>query len=291
MVVFIFENSYFFDNQIISRYICCCRNTVNFKKIIFKSTKDLEDTKILWSKSPFSIPSLVLNNHGETLLPADWQYLPLLTVMSKHNEDRASDFDKEVIKSCLLWVRIMNQCIGIKSAVFCYSRLATAFLAASDLFLDPEINSLLKWSLKDIVSCKKSLVFKNSRLPGIDSFEDFYSELVQQYQAVSYGDPLFALMILIPITKGNNVKLSTKFWIDHMESLRSVTLKVEDLPTPLTIQHFIDHTDDKEILSAQVKAIASKMITPSRNPLLFNIAEANIKASKNEEFIKIIENL
>ena len=262
-----------------------------YKKIIFKSTKDLEDTKMLWSKSPFSIPSLVLNNHGETLLPADWQYLPLLTVMSKHNEDRASDLDKEVIKSCLVWVRIMNQCIGIKSAVFCYSRLATAFLAASDLFLDPEINSLLKWSLKDIVSCKRSLVFKNSRLPGIDSFEDFYSELVQQYQAVSYGDPLFALMILIPITKGNNVKLSTNFWIDHMETLRSVTLKVEDLPTPLTIQHFIDHTEDKEILSAQVKAIAAKMITPTRNPLLFNIAEANIKASKNEEFIKIIENL
>ena len=283
------------DNQSNFRSIENLQNLKDvYKKIIFKSTKDLEDTKMLWSKSPFSIPSLVLNNHGETLLPADWQYLPLLTVMSKHNEDRASDFDKEVIKSCLLWVRIMNQCIGIKSAVFCYSRLATAFLAASDLFLDPEINSLLKWSLKDIVSCKKSLVFKNSRLPGIDSFEDFYSELVQQYQAVSYGDPLFALMILIPITKGNNVKLSTKFWIDHMdhmESLRSVTLKVEDLPTPLTIQHFIDHTDDKEILSAQVKAIASKMITPSRNPLLFNIAEANIKASKNEEFIKIIENL
>ena len=76
-----------------------------------------------------------------------------------------------------------------------------------------------------------------------------------------------------------------------METLRSVTLKVEDLPTPLTVQHFIDHTEDKEILSAQVKAIAAKIITPTRNPLLFNIAEANIKASKNEEFIKIIENL
>ena len=71
--------------------------------------------------------------------------------MAKHNEDRASEIDKEIIKSCLIWVRIMNKCIGIKSAVFCYSRLATAFLAASDLFLDPELQTLIKLSLKDIL--------------------------------------------------------------------------------------------------------------------------------------------
>ena len=245
---------------------------------------------MLWSKLPFSLPCQVLNNHGETLLPGDWQYLPLLSVMSKQNQDCATEIDKELIKSCLIWVRIMNKCTGIKSAVFCYSRLATAFLAASDLFLDPEINALLKWSLKDILTCKKSLVFKNSRLPGIDSFEDFYSELVQQYQAVSYGDSLFALMILIPITKGNNAKLSSIFWVDHMESLRSVTLKVEDLNS-LTIQDFVDHTGNQELISAQVKAIASKMITPSRNPLLYRIAEANIKATQNEEFMKISQNI
>jgi hypothetical protein len=47
-----------------------------------------------------------------------------------------------------------------------------------------------------------SLKFDDS-IPGIDSFSDFYFQLVDQFQAVSYGDPLFALFIMLPLTNVN----------------------------------------------------------------------------------------
>ena len=65
----------------------------------------------------------------------------------------------------------MNVCVGIKSAVFCYSRLATVYMAASDLFLNVEIRSLIKQCLVDILQSGRSLVFRATNLPGIDSFE------------------------------------------------------------------------------------------------------------------------
>ena len=73
------------------------------------------------------------------------------------------------------------------------------------------------------------MVFNDSKLPGIESFHEFYKELVEQYQAVSYGDALFSTMLLIPLTRGNDFKLTSILWIDHMECLRSITLKPEDI--------------------------------------------------------------
>jgi hypothetical protein len=48
-------------------------------------------------------------------------------------------------------------------------------------------------------------------IPGIDSFSDFYFQLVDQFQAVSYGDPLFALFIMLPLTNVNVWKYRSEF--------------------------------------------------------------------------------
>jgi hypothetical protein len=250
-----------------------------YSRYIFKSAKELEQSRLLWRRSPFSTSSLVLNNHGETLLPSDWQYLPLLSIMSDNCDEAADDIELDTVKSCLTWVKIMNKCTGITSAVFCYSRLATVFLAASDLFLDQDIKLLIKDCLKQVLKSRKSLVFKASKLPGIDSFEDFYKELVQQFQAVSYGDSLFALMIMLPLVKGNDFKLSAIFWMDNMECLRSITLKNEYLIAPLKVEDFIGHSDNKDLVRAQVKALLAKIVTPERNPLIFDIIIKTIQAA------------
>ena len=171
----------------------------------------------------------------------------------------------------------MNICIGIKSAVFCYSRLATVYMAASDLFLNDDIKFLIKQCLSDILQSRRSLIFKESRLPGIDSFEEFYKELVQQFQAVSYGDPMFAMTLLIPLTKGNNLKLKSALWLDNFEALRSITLKTEDLIEPLKIEDFVDHADNQDLVRAHVNAVLNKTITRQRNQLLFDIAMLTVK--------------
>lgn len=261
-----------------------------YSKYIFtNSKKDVEQSKILWEKYPYSTGWQILNNHGETLLPADWQFLPLLTMLNTKKEDQALPEEISTIQSCLAWVRIMNTCIGAKNAVFGFSRLATVFLAASDLFLDSDIQNSIKICLNDLLGSnknKKSLVFKNAKIPGIDSFIEFYKELVEQYQAVSYGNPLFSQIILVPLSKGNDHELNTVLWSDHMECLRNMTLKEGDLIAPLTVDSFVDHSANKDVVLAYLTALYTKTVIPKRNPLLFQICIANLKAAKVDESIK-----
>ena len=259
-----------------------------YSKYIFNTSKkgNVEQSRILWEKYPYSTGWQILNNHGETLLPADWQFLPLLTMLNTKKEDQASSEEISTIQSCLAWVRIMNTCIGAKNPVFGFSRLATVFLAASDLFLDSDIQNSIRLCLNDLIrnnnKNKKSLVFKNVQIPGIDSFIELYKELVEQYQAVSYGNPLFSQIVLIPLTKGNDQELHSVLWSDHLECLRSMTLKSDDLIAPLTVDSFVDHSENKDIMRAYVKALLTKTVIPKRNPLLFQICIANLKATKDE---------
>ena len=109
--------------------------------------------------------------------------------------------------------------------------------------------------------------------------QEFYKELVQQFQAVSYGDSLFALILLIPLTKGNDEKLKSALWCDNSEAIRSITLKPEDLIEPLKAEDFVtDHAgSNHDLVRAQVNAVLLKTITAQRNPLMFEIAMLTIR--------------
>ena len=104
----------------------------------------------MYSKRHFAILILIDFPKNYCYFSGDWQYLPLLSILGQE-QDLASEIHVDAVKSCLTWVRIMNVCVGIKSAVFCYSRLATVYMAASDLFLNVEIRSLIKQCLVDIL--------------------------------------------------------------------------------------------------------------------------------------------
>ena len=95
-------------------------------------------------------------------------------------------------------------------------------------------------------------------------------------------------MLLIPLTKGNDLKLKTAFWFDYSEALRSITLKIEDLIEPLKVEDFLDHDENQDIVRAHVNAVLTKNITSQRNSLLFEIAMCSIRktcqSSKNESF-------
>ena len=95
-------------------------------------------------------------------------------------------------------------------------------------------------------------------------------------------------MLLIPLTKGNDLKLKTAFWFDYSEALRSITLKIEDLIEPLKVEDFLDHEENQDIVRAHVNAVLTKNITSQRNPLLFEIAMCSIRktcqSAKNESF-------
>ena len=193
--------------------------------LLLTNSKTIEQSQIFYHHLCYSTPTLTLKTNGETVLPTDWQYLPLLTILhhrqtnanvnSNASIDRSSD-EKEIeyVQDCLFWVYITTirnigtQALSSASAVLRLSRLSTVFLAAPDLFMEPKIHLLIQKCLYDTLLrvCSKSeegIKFPNKKVPGIDSFKEYYEELINQFESVSYGNQLFATFLLLPLTAIN----------------------------------------------------------------------------------------
>lgn len=173
----------------------------------------------------YSTKTLTTNSNGETILPSDWQYLPLLILFhqrqsninheSKSSIDGSADENEvENVRNCLLWVHIttiyIDHSLSSSSIALQLSRLSTVFLAAPDLFMDHQIHVLIKRCLDDtLIRASKhieGIKFSNTKIPGIDSFKEYYEELINQFEAVSYGSQLFAMILILPLTSANSWK-------------------------------------------------------------------------------------
>lgn len=54
-----------------------------YSDLILGTNAALEKSIVINNKLCYSVSSLTINSNGETCLPTDWQYLPLLTVLNR----------------------------------------------------------------------------------------------------------------------------------------------------------------------------------------------------------------
>lgn len=130
------------------------------------------------------------------------------------------------------------------------ARLSCVFLCSSDLFLERPVQKLtwglfrlLTRSRKCLISLlsayksrelsqKKFLsIFRQSRLdsldlnvppPGLASFQDLYSALLSQFEAVSFGDRLFGCWLLLPLQRRYSATMRLAVFGEHVGMLRSL---------------------------------------------------------------------
>lgn len=96
-----------------------------------------------------------------------------------------------------------------------FCRLACVFMASDDLFFVPEVHNLLEESFKHFITNDlNKLDFKKS-VHGLTNFQDFYTQLLEQYQGVSYGDVLFSNFILIPLMQKHDVQYRKLLWSEY----------------------------------------------------------------------------
>ena len=197
-----------------------------YSGLLLPNQKLLRQSTFNHHQLSYSIPSLTIKSNGETILPNDWEYLPLLTIMqqrqsdtrpdSKFSTDKSSD-ESEIanVRDCLVWLYVTSiytsdeKTLSSLTISVRFSRLSTVFLAAPDLFMDDQIQCLLTHSLSDTIvqasrKYKNGFRFQNNKIPGIDSYKEFYEELISQFEAVSYGNELFAMVLLLPLTAANS---------------------------------------------------------------------------------------
>lgn len=82
------------------------------------------------------------------------------------------------------------------------------------------------------------LIHRQSRLdsldlnvppPGLASFQDLYSALLTQYEAVSFGDRLFGCWVLLPLQRRYSASMRLAVFGEHVGILRSLGVTVEQV--------------------------------------------------------------
>lgn len=67
----------------------------------------------------------------------------------------------------------------------------------------------------------------------MNNFQDFYAQLLEQYQGVSYGNILFANVILIPLAQRHNVKWRKTLWSEYAGAVQILNM------TPEQVLHYM----------------------------------------------------
>lgn len=83
-----------------------------------------------------------------------------------------------------------------------------------------------------------SSIYRQSRLdsldldvppPGLASFQDLYTALLNQYEAVSFGDRLFGCWVLLPLQRRYSATMRLAVFGEHVGILRSLGVTQEQV--------------------------------------------------------------
>ena len=241
-------------------------------------------------ENPEKTLTLTQLGNGEQVLPSDWTYLPLLIICEANGKSATGNpekLDKKETRRVVLSLHLVfitllrggSERLPDKDVAIHFSRLMTVFIASSSLFLESEVQNILRLILFQLFKDGRVPSFTGKRpIPGIDDMTDFYRQLVTQHAAVSYGDDLFSLVVLIP-TGGRNGQLKDVLWLENQDLLGAFKITPDQLSAVgITIESFIDSSEDVSVerIQAYATALITGRVDAKRQSAVFSIAKGNI---------------
>ncbi|ELU07650.1 hypothetical protein CAPTEDRAFT_227185 [Capitella teleta] len=246
------------------------------------------------------IETLLTGKIGESIVPIDWAFMPLVYLYNSSAERNAMHANESVpaatvsmVTNCLRWVHLVEflnpGVLDSVSLMLKLSRLFCAFLAGSDLFLDSRVHHYLEILLR--IYCRPSNLDRldlTLSIPGLASFYDLYMQVLDQYEAVSFGDALFGSFVLIPMMQKHNVSLRRAVWGEHSAALRCLSVPITQLP--MSVDRFLaPHEENIQLLRLYAQALLSNTISALWCPVPYLTAVHHVNTfvyaqqNKNEE--------
>ncbi|GFR83261.1 RNA polymerase II-associated protein 1 [Elysia marginata] len=242
----------------------------------------VSNSRNFFTGKPSETQSLLFKCAGESLMPKDWIYMPLIHVYNKTIQSQnvsglsASPQSIAMVSSVLQWSFALEVWrpgeIGQVSATVRLSRILCAFIAGNDLFLERPVNHYLAGLLREFSTQRvlDRLSFEE-KIPGMTSFYDLYQEVLDHYEAVSFGDAVFGLFVLLPLQQRHTSMLRKAVWGERRKMLRTLRIPLEEILIPL--QNFLEPEEsDPELLHLQLSALVSGAVQPMWSPLLYLVA-------------------
>ncbi|XP_043999307.1 RNA polymerase II-associated protein 1 [Gambusia affinis] len=223
-------------------------------------------------------------------LPSDWPFIPLIGLYERAGVSDGGGLAVEelphgslqAVTHCLQWLLLLEvwreEALKVVLPVAKLARLSCVFLCSSDLFLERPVQKLT-WGLFRLLT-------RGSRLdsldldvppPGLASFQDLYSALLAQYEAVSFGDRLFGCWVLLPLQRRYSASLRLAVFGEHVGMLRSLGVTLDQLSVP--IERFTSPPEDSlPLLRLYFRALVTGTLKLSWCPVLYVVALSHINS-------------
>ncbi|XP_013929841.1 PREDICTED: RNA polymerase II-associated protein 1 [Thamnophis sirtalis] len=234
------------------------------------------------------IRSMLLPEVKGPILPSDWLFLPLISLYNKAT-GAGTQWATEsplpldlvnVVTRNLQWILLLEtwrpqtlQGIPIAAKL---ARLMCVFLTGSDLFLEGPVHCYTAALLS--LYCQ-SKVFESlnldAPLPGLASFHDLYISLLEQFESVSFGDPLFGVFVLLPLQRHFSSQLKMAVFGEHVNTLRALGVPLQQFPLPLE-RYLSPPEDNLNLLNQYFHALVTGTLQQHWCPVLYVVAVAHV---------------
>uniref|UniRef100_A0A8P4K9G2 RNA polymerase II associated protein 1 n=1 Tax=Dicentrarchus labrax TaxID=13489 RepID=A0A8P4K9G2_DICLA len=240
----------------------------------------------LLGRNPWINSHLLPELTGPTL-PSDWPFLPLVSLYERTGVSDGGGLAVEelpqgalqVVTHCLQWLLLLEvwreDALKVILPIAKLARLSCVFLCSSDLFLERPVQKLT-WGLFRLRSRLDSLDL-NVPPPGLASFQDLYSALLSQYEAVSFGDRLFGCWVLLPLQRRYNTTMKLAVFGEHVGMLRSLGVTLDQLSIP--IERFTSPPEDSlPLLHLYFRSLVTGTLKPRWCPVLYVVALSHVNS-------------
>ncbi|KAM8920854.1 RNA polymerase II-associated protein 1 [Pelodytes ibericus] len=248
----------------------------------------LRRSRFTYQERTCFVQSSLLPEARAPILPSDWPFLPLIHLYNTvaNAEIRGNvvntlptDLVNTVTRN-LQWILLLEtwRPLALQSIppAAKLARLACIFLTGGDLFLEAPVHAYTASILVHYCQpkCLESLVL-DLPLPGLVSFYDFYMDLLEQFEGVSFGDSLFGTFVLLPLQRRFDVKLKQAVFGEHVSSLRSLSVSLIEFPVPLDL-YTSPPEDNLDLLRLYFRTLVTGALRQAWSPVLYSVAVAHI---------------
>ncbi|XP_029211731.2 RNA polymerase II-associated protein 1-like isoform X2 [Acropora millepora] len=236
------------------------------------------------------VQSFLLRPCTGPLQPADWMFLPIVDLhnqavsieMNGKSIDAIADHAVSTVTRTLQFVLMLEKwrpsCLRHVSMASRIARLMCVFLTGNDLFLNSQVRDYLSALLRIYTSpSRQNQLDFSSSIPGLTSFYDLFASFLAQFSAVSFGDPLFASFLIVPLTQRHDFKFRRAVWEEHVGVLRALSIPLDQLPLPL--EEFLHPVEQNQsLLALYLRALATQAVRSQWSPLFYLVAVHHVNS-------------
>ncbi|XP_073494912.1 RNA polymerase II-associated protein 1 [Phyllobates terribilis] len=250
----------------------------------------LNHSRVVYQERTCFVQTALLPEARGPILPSDWSFLPLINLYNKvtNAESKGNivntlppDLVNTVTRN-LQWIFLLEtwrpsslQSIPTAAKL---ARLACVFLTGCDLFLEGPVHSYT--AALTVFYCQPKFMDSltlDVPLPGLASFYDFYMDLLEQFEGVSFGDPLFGTFVLLPLQRRFSVQLRQALFGEHVSSLRSLSVPLKEFPVSLTL--FTSPPEDNlNLLRLYFRTLVTGALRQTWCPVLYVVAVSHVNS-------------